>query len=159
MMSEEPSVITFTQTGDFLAVGFKNGQQSLLKTESLEEVFTSKESLPSAVTALKWKHLERPLIADSDNFEAHFKPLIQIDPKPSEAFKSLSKMCTSIQTEQSLLVAADASGTVGFSYCGIFPLAKIELQKLLKDSQVRCDKVDVNEDFSETMILGRDSRG
>jgi hypothetical protein len=41
MMSEEPSATAFSHNGEHIAVGFKNGQLCLFKTESLE--------------ALKWK--------------------------------------------------------------------------------------------------------
>jgi hypothetical protein len=94
------------------------------------------------------------------SFEVHFRSLLQVDPKPSEAVKALDKICSQIKTEQSILVSADAAGVLGFYYCGIFPLAKIDMNKLvaIKDSTIICDKIDVNEDCTETVILGRNSR-
>ena len=43
VMPEEPSALAFSENGEHLAVGFKNGQVTLLKTESLTEITTALE--------------------------------------------------------------------------------------------------------------------
>jgi hypothetical protein len=40
-------------------------------------------------------------------------------------------------------------------------VAKIELAKILQSNEgaINCDKIDVNEDFTEVIVMGREKRG
>lgn len=77
LLLDEPSACAFSHNGQHIAVGFKNGQISLLKTESLDEVYCAQEgSGRGAINALKWKKMAECTIDLSEPFEAHFKPLL-----------------------------------------------------------------------------------
>jgi hypothetical protein len=60
-----------------------------------------------------------------------------------------------------MLVASDSTGVISFYFCGVFPIAKIELAKVLmtKEGAICCDKVDINEDCSEVVLMGKEQRG
>ena len=95
MMPEEPSALAFADNGEHLAVGFKNGQVSLLKTDLLTEVATVLDE-KNAVTALRWTKLTQSITHEPSSLQAHFRSLLKVDPKPSEAVKELARLCEHI---------------------------------------------------------------
>jgi len=60
-----------------------------------------------------------------------------------------------------MLVASDSTGVITLFFSGLFPLAKIDLAQILmtKEGAICCDKIDVNEDCSEVLVLGKEQRG
>lgn len=130
-----------------------------MKTEQLEEIYCSLEPSKSPISALSWKNLNITQPQLTDQMEVHFKPLSQIDSKPSEAVKELSKLCQKMQTELSVLAAVDSAGILTLLYCGIFPVAKIDLTKMLGTKDITCTKIELNEDCTEVVILGKEPRG
>jgi hypothetical protein len=158
LLTDEPSSSAFAHNGDHLAVGFKSGQVSLLTTDKLDEVYSPLHESSSAVTALTWKQLESSLTEEKDPMEVHFKPILQVDPKPSDSFKHLNALC--MAPKQSVLVVADSAGTITYLYGGIFPVAKIDLARAFQSySDLSVTKLEVNSDCSETIVMGHEARG
>ena len=60
----------------------------------------------------------------------------------------------------SVLVAAETSGIVTILHGGVLPIAKIDLSKVLQTKEaICCDKIDLNDDCSEVVVMGKEARG
>lgn len=94
----------------------------------MEEVGSALQTLEgNEISAINWKQLAIQHQVKPRPFEAHFKTLLQIDPKPNDSVRDFALMCQKMQSDQSIVVSSDSLGVISFFYGGVFLLAKIDL--------------------------------